>query len=184
MITRNREITGVTPFDCYPARTSQLFHNPSTTKETAGVFFSPKELEVKYHQHKAAPRHYRPVLLQTCLPCEFLGAPLEIFGFLLQLGANTRHMIELFSSIQDFINILSHNDLNIREIIVQLGVLLAWIAKLSLLALNERIVMNELKGASRSVHLRAPLQKRKMRNIRRKKHSHTQSTTYFIAEFL
>ena len=117
----------------------------------------PKELEVKYHQHKAAPRYYRPVLLQACLPREFLGAPLEIFGFLLQLGANTGHMIKLLSPIQDFINILSHNGLNIREIVVKLGVLLAWIAKLSLLALNERIVMNVLKGTSRSVHLRAPL---------------------------
>jgi nitrate reductase gamma subunit len=68
-------------------------------------------------------------------------------------------MVELFSAIQNLVNVLFHNGLNLGQVLIESGIIfvLALIPKFSLLSLNNRIVMYKLKGSSRLVDSFAPL---------------------------
>lgn len=122
-----------------------------------------KELEVEHQDDNRRSSHNRSVLLQPCLPREFLGTPFKVLGFLLQLVANGRDMIQLFPAIQNLVNIHAHNGLNLAQIFLQPVIVAgittssARISVFSLFPLDYGIVMNKSEWTSSLVDLRTPL---------------------------
>jgi hypothetical protein len=99
-------------------------------------------------------------LLQPRLPRQFLRSPLEILRLLLQLTGNVGDVVESFAAIENLINVLSHNGLNFRQVLMEFATTAATIASISvitLFALNNWIVMNESKWTSCLIDFCAPL---------------------------
>lgn len=69
-------------------------------------------------------------------------------------------MIEFLPAVENLINILSHDGLNLRQVLMELATTAAAIASISvitLFALNDGIIMNEPKGTRCLIDLCAPL---------------------------
>ena len=122
-----------------------------------------KNLNIKNRQNYQRTHRHGSVLLHARLPREFFGAPFKVFGFGAQFLTNIRYLIEFFTPIQYFVNIFAHNGMYFGQVFGQLRfvVLIATrrIAVFALFALNDGIVVNELKRTRRLIHLQAPLSK-------------------------
>ena len=118
-----------------------------------------KDFDVQHNQNHGTSQEHGTVLLHSRLKCQLFGSPLEILGFHFELVTNIGDMIELFSAVQNLVNVLFHNGLNLGQVLVQSGIVfvLVLVLKFSLLSLNDRIVMYKLKGSSRLVDNVAPL---------------------------
>jgi hypothetical protein len=69
-------------------------------------------------------------------------------------------VVEFFAAIENLVNVLSHDCLNLRQILMEFATTAAAIASISvitLFALNDGVVMNESKGTSCLIDLCAPL---------------------------
>ena len=139
-------------------------NNSAATAETDNwlhVFLKAnlEDFDIKDNENNHGNEGHGSVLLQPCLPGKFLGTPFEIFGFGPKFVADVRHMFQLFTAIQDFVNVAFHDGLDFSQIVVQLTFALLWrcIFVFSLFALNDRVVPDELKGSSRLIDLGAPL---------------------------
>jgi hypothetical protein len=118
-----------------------------------------KDFDVQHNQNHGSSQEHGTVLLHSRLPCQLFGSPLKVLGLHFELVTNVGNMIELFSAVQNLVNVLFHNGLNLGQVLVQSGIVfvLVLIPKFSLLSLNNRIVMYKLKGSSRLVNRFAPL---------------------------
>lgn len=115
-------------------------------------------LDVQYGQYNEDTNSNRSVLLHPRLPRKFLRPPLEILTLVPELLTHVTHVIELFTSIQDLINVLAHDRVNLGQVFRQLRVVrILAVTVVTLFFLNDGIVMNKLEGTGGLIDRGPPL---------------------------
>mgnify|MGYP000179809559 CR=1 FL=1 len=122
-----------------------------------------EHFDIDHSNDYGCPNHHWTVLLHPSLPSQLLGPPLEILRFTPEFIGNIRHMIQFFAAIQYFINVLFHYVLNFSQILLKFAAIfhVSLVTVFALLALDNGIVVDKLKGTRRLIYLRSPLDRKR-----------------------